>query len=195
MSDNSLYHYVVVIRNTNRRFINTLGFLLTAGSAVMFIREMLIVREVVLPLALGVAFIAGLLIWNFYSSRYHDKETYYSKALLIAGLVWTKMPFFEWLFFAFVALALLEYQAKHPLEIGFSPGQVVFNTLFKRRFQWKDLSNVVLRDGLLTIDFNNNKLFQKEIDEGESEASEEEFNAWCNRQLSGTENAPVADME
>ena len=93
------------------------------------------------------------------------------------------MPYFEWLFFVFVALALLEYQARHPLEIGFSSRQVVFNTLFKKKFSWSELSNVLLRDGLLTIDFDNNRLFQREIDEGESEASEEEFNAWCLRQL------------
>ena len=183
MADHTAYHYVVVIRNPNVRIVNLFGLLLSVASAIMFITQMMILREVVLPYLIGVAFIAGLLMWNLYSAKYRDKEIYYSKALLIAGLVWTKMPFYEWLFFVFVALALLEYQAKHPLEIGFSSRQVVFNTLLKRRFSWTELSNVILRDGLLTIDFRNNRLFQKEIDEGESEASEEEFNSWCNRQL------------
>src|SRR5699024_7238229 len=99
------------------------------------------------------------------------------------GLVWTKMPYFQWLVFVFVALALLEYQARLPLEIGFSSRQITFNSLLKRRYQWRDINNVVLRDGLLTIDFENNRLFQKEIDEGEKEASEKEFNIWSMDQL------------
>lgn len=183
MADQHLYQYVVVIKNAGTRYIDIIGFLLTAGSALMFTRQMIISAEVVVPYLIGVIFIVGLLLWNFYQSRFRDRETYFSKALLIAGLVWTKMPYLEWLFFAFVVLALLEYQARHPLEIGFSSRQVVFNTLFKKRFAWEDLSNVMLRDGLITIDFNDNRLFQREIDEGESEASEEEFNAWCDRQL------------
>jgi hypothetical protein len=93
------------------------------------------------------------------------------------------MPYWQWLVFVFVALALLEHQAKHALEIGFSSKEIVFNSLFKKRHQWSELTNVMLKDGLLTVDFKNNKLFQKEIDEGEQEASEEEFNLWCRKQL------------
>jgi len=43
----------------------------------------------------------------------------------------------------------------------------------------------VLKDGLLTLDFKNNRLMQKEIadDEDEDDADEEEFNTWCRDQL------------
>ncbi len=143
---------------------------------------MILAGEVILVYLAGVLFIAGLLIWNFIRIR-KKHLIYFSKALLIAGLVWTKMPYFQWLVFVFVALALLEYQARLPLEIGFSSRQIIFNSLLKRRYQWRDINNVVLRDGLLTIDFENNRLFQKEIDEGEKEASEKEFNNWCMEQL------------
>ena len=39
-----------------------------------------------------------------------------------------------------------------------------------------------MKDGLLTIDFVNNRLFQKEIDSGDNEASEQEFNQWAMKQ-------------
>lgn len=183
MPATSLYHYIVVIKNEHSRYVNIIGFCLSIGSAIFFLREMFILGTIVLPYLIGVVFISGLLVWNYFQSQKEDTEIYYSKALLIAGLIWTKMPYFEWLIFVLVALALLEYQAKHPLEIGFSPALIVFNTLVKKRYSWSAVSNVILRDGLLTVDFKNNKLFQKEIDEGESEATEKEFNEWCEEQL------------
>jgi hypothetical protein len=178
-----LYQYIVVIRNEHSRYINFIGFLLAVGSVVLFIRELVLANKMDIPLVLGIVFIVGVLIWNFHFSRKPGYEVYYSKALLIAGLVWTKMPYFQWLIFVFILLALLEYQAKHPLEIGFSNEQVTFNTLFKKRYSWTQLNNVILKDGLLTVDFTDNRIFQKEVNEGESEATEEEFNAWCRQQL------------
>ena len=131
----------------------------------------------------GVLFIAGVFIYNIYRARSENKEVSYSKALLISAIIWTKMPYGEWLIFVFVLLAFLEYQAKLPLEIGFSPKQVVFNSLIRKRYAWSDLTNVLLKDGLLTVDFQNNKLFQKLVDDGENEATEEEFNDWCRKHL------------
>ena len=154
------------------------GFLLTTGSAVLFAREMIFRNQIILPYLAGIIFIAGLLVWNAYLYYKTDREIYYSKALLIAGLVWTKMPYFEWLVIVFAFLALLEYQAKRTPEIGFAEDHIMFNTLFRKKVSWSEIDNVVLRDGWLTIDFKNNKLFQKEIDSGESEASDDEFNEW-----------------
>jgi hypothetical protein len=180
-----LYTYIIVLRNESARYVNIVGFILTTGSALLFVREMLIRNEVILPYILGVIFIAGLLAWNVFAYYKLEKEVYYSKALLIAGLVWMKMPYFEWLVFILPVLALLEYQAKLSPEIGFSNDQIVFNRLFKKKYAWNEIDNVVLKDGLLTIDFKNNKLFQKEIDSGENEATEDEFNAWCRNSKDG----------
>ena len=189
MKNSKLYTYVVVIRNENRRFINWTGFLLSLLSALLFTLEMIESGRIILPLFIGVVFIAGVILYNIYRSRSENKEISYSKALLIAAIIWTKMPYGQWLIFVFVVLAFLEYQAKLPLEIGFSSRQVVFNSLFRKRYAWSDLSNVLLKDGLLTVDFQNNKLFQKLVDDGENEATEEEFNEWCRQHLVSTQAA------
>ena len=183
MSDSRLYQYIVVLKNEHSRYANFIGFFLCIGSAILFLREMLRASTVSLPYLLGIIFILGLLVWNYFTYRKGEKEIYYSKALLIAGLVWTRMPYSEWLVFVFVALAFLEYQAKLPLEIGFSSEQIVFNGLIKKKYSWQAIDNVILKDGLLKVDFKNNKIFQKEIDSGENEASEQEFNSWCREQL------------
>ena len=95
-----------------------------------------------------------------------------------------KMPYFQWLVFLFIILALLEYQAKYSIEIGFSDNEIVINSLFKKRYSWKDFSNIVLRDGLLTLDFTNNRILQREVEDDEDDdADEDEFNDYCNKQL------------
>ena len=178
MAENNSYPYIIVLKNESSRYVNVFGFLLTVGSAVMFAREMIFRNEIILPYLAGIVFIAGLLIWNVFLYYRSDKEIYYSKALLIAGLVWTKMPYFEWLVIVFAFLALLEYQAKKSPEIGFAEDHIMINRLFRKKVSWNEIDNVVLRDGWLTVDFKNNRLLQKEIDTGESEASDEEFNEW-----------------
>ena len=181
--ENPSYPYIIVMKNASSRFVNITGLLLSVGSAAFFIREMLVMNKVVPAYMAGALFIAGFVAWSWYANYRRDRTIYYSKAILVAGLVWTKMPYFEWLVFVFALLALLEYQAKRPPEIGFSHEHVVFNGLIRKRYPWKDIENVILKDDLLTIDFKNNRLYQREIDSGENEAGEEEFNECCRRKL------------
>jgi hypothetical protein len=132
---------------------------------------------------LGVIAVLGFVLWNLYQAG-KGRKVYYSRALLIAALVWMKMPYFQWLVFVFIILALLEYQAKHSLEIGFSDKAILYNSLFKKRYTWNQFSNIILKDNLLTLDFTNNRLLQLEVeDDEESEADEEEFNEYCQRHL------------
>lgn len=93
------------------------------------------------------------------------------------------MPFMQWLGIFLVLLSLLEKHARLPLEIGFTNDKIVFNTIFRRKFYWNEFNNVLLKDGLLTIDFKNNNLFQKITIDDEGDADEEEFNEYCSKQL------------
>ncbi|MBL7698345.1 MAG: hypothetical protein JNK79_09310 [Chitinophagaceae bacterium] len=175
------YPYIIVLKNDTSRYVNVFGFLLSTGSAVLFAREMLFRNMVIMPYLLGIIFIAGLLTWNAFIYYKTDRDIYYSKALLIAGLVWTRMPYFQWLVAVFAFLALLEYQAKKPVEIGFAEDHIMLNKLFRKKIAWSEITNVVLKDGVITIDFKNNRLLQREIDKGENEASEQEFNDWVSK--------------
>ena len=180
-----VYQYVVVLKNQHTKYINVLGFLLGILSIVFFVNELLEPGQTGFVYLIGVVFIAGVLIWNVYHSVYKHEKVYYSRALLIAALVWMKMPYYQWLSFVFIILALLEYQAKFAVEIGFSDNEIKLNTLFKKKYRWSDFTNIVLKDGILTLDFANNKILQREIedDDEEDDADEKEFNDYCQRQL------------
>lgn len=178
-----VYQYIVTLKNTHNRYIDLLGILLSLASVLFFIREMVLTGHVGFAYLLGSLFVTGVLIFNFIQAG-KGKKVYYSRALLIAALVWMKMPFFQWLTFLFIILALLEYQAKYSLEIGFSDKEVVINSLFKKKYPWSAFSNIMLKDGLLTLDFASNRILQREIEETEEdEADEDEFNDYCKKQL------------
>jgi hypothetical protein len=182
-----VYDYVVTIKNKHNRYVDVVGILLSLFSVVcftwQFIQSLQLSPSPTLAPPLGVIAVLGFVIWNLYQAG-KGRKVYYSRALLIAALVWMKMPYFQWLVFVFIILALLEYQAKHSLEIGFSDKQIFYNSLFKKIYNWNQFSNIVLKDNLLTLDFTNNRLLQLEVeDDEESEADEEEFNEYCQKQL------------
>ena len=52
-----------------------------------------------------------------------------------------------------------------------------------KEINWPELQNIILKDGILTIDFRNDKLIQQEIEENEF-IIEKEFNEFCKQQLS-----------
>lgn len=133
------------------------------------------------------------------SQRKNGSQVRYKYWLLTAGVAWLGMPYLQWLSIFFFVLTFLEYQAKYPLEIGLSDDRVVINTLFKQRFDWSAFNNIVLKDGLLTLDFKTNRILQKEVlDDEEGDAEEDEFNDYCLQRLrlaagTGTEGAGVKE--
>jgi len=178
-----VYQYVVTLKNQNNRYIDILGLLLSIFSVVCFTWELLRSDHVSFAYLIGAVAVLGFIVWNL-TLQAKKRKVYYSRALLLAALVWMKMPYFQWLVFVFIILALLEYQAKYAIEIGFSDNVIVINSLLKRRYDWKQFSNIVLKDGLLTLDFTNNRILQREVEDDEDDdADEDEFNEYCRKQL------------
>jgi hypothetical protein len=178
-----VYQYVVTLKNQNNRYLDLLGLFLSIFSVICFAWELVRSTNVSVAYLIGSVAVLGFVVWNLMLAAKKQK-VYYSRALLIAALVWMKMPYFQWLVFVFIMLALLEYQAKYAIEIGFADNEIVFNSLFKKRYDWKQFSNIVLKDGLLTLDFTNNRILQREVeDDEEDDASEDEFNEYCRYHL------------
>lgn len=183
-----VYQYVVSLRNQHNKYIDLLGIFLSIASVLFFVRELILDQYTSIAYWIGAIFVSSVLIWNLVQSS-KGKKVYYSRALLIAALVWMKMPFLQWLAFLFIMLALLEYQAKYSLEIGFSDKEIVVNSLWKKRYQWSQFTQILLKDGLLTLDFANNRIFQREVDDDEEDdADEEEFNTYCLQQIKKSSN-------
>ncbi|MGB8194859.1 MAG: hypothetical protein WCF67_23190 [Chitinophagaceae bacterium] len=183
------FPYVVVLKNRASLPFSLLGIFLNVISCLFFFWYFVlpsngITKSIDIWLVLGLSVVIAILVRNiYYSSK--GRKVFYNYAYLLTAILWLAMPMLQWLFIAFVILALLERQVKFPLEIGFSENQIVLNTFFKKRYQWSQLTNVMLKDGLLTMDFANNRLLQREVEDepDEDDATEEEFNQFCRQQL------------
>ena len=105
--------------------------------------------------------------------------------MLFAAIGWVIGPQQNiWMGLLFAVAAIIEKQVKFASEIGFSKEEIAFNTFpNKKKIDWTELNNVVLKDGLLTLDKKDNTLIQKEIDETVSSLLESEFNNFCKTQL------------
>jgi hypothetical protein len=197
------YQYLVILKKESERTTDLLSFLLCLFSAMFFLYFAVHFQRFSssksldsgfaysIPLSsqtfylclVAVIIIAGL-IFNLIRRR--RKQVRYRSFLLLAAVGWIAVTPMPWIAAIFVILFFLEHQTKRPLEIGFDLDRIVINSLIRRRYAWTDLTNVVLKDDLLTLDFKNNKLLQKEVvdDEDEDNADEEEFNMYCRQRLS-----------
>jgi len=181
------YQYVVTLRRDNEKAVDIISFCLCFLSILAFIFEQINSQKFNFFFSIAAALVGFGLIYNFFSAK-KGVRVRFKNWLLIAGVFWLGMSYLQWLSAVFFLLAFFEYQAKYPLEVGFSNEMVVINTLFKRKIPWSDFNNVMLKDGLLTLDFKNNKLFQKEaLDDDEDDADEDEFNDYCRQQLKGAQ--------
>lgn len=204
------YPYVVILKKTGQRATDLLSILLCLISAFCFGFIGLHAfddfatgaasnadlhhqgfAETWMAMFLAFVLLVGLAVTLFLRRRIGSKRIRFRYVLLFAALGWLFFTPVPWVGALFLALAFLEAQTKRPLEIGFDTDQVVINTLIKQRFSWDVFNNVILKDGLLTLDFKSNRLIQKEVadDDEDDDADEDEFNAYCRDRLAAADRA------
>jgi hypothetical protein len=178
------YQYVVILKKNSERATDLLSILLCFLSAIIFLYVQFGQAHPNYFRFIAAAILIGLAL-NAIGRRRSGRRISYRYLLFVAAMGWIDMPFLPWISIFFILLAFLEYQTKRPLEIGFDQDRVVINTLFRQRHDWTVFNNIILKDGLLTLDFKSNRLIQKEVadDDDEDDADEEEFNAYCRERL------------
>ena len=80
---------------------------------------------------------------------------------------------------------ILDTIARRQLIVHVNAEKISYPSWPKKEIEWIELSNVVLKDRLLTIDLKSNKLFQHEIINNDTD--ETEFNNFCKEQLNKAE--------
>lgn len=125
--------------------------------------------------------------WIFcFFQRRRGSIPYYRLGLLLASWGWYLQPNGLIIAGIFLIAALFERQAKFPYEIAIDPAGVVINTFPKKHYQWNELQNVVIKDDFITLDFKNNKLIQKQINEPVKPELAAELNQFCKALLTNS---------
>jgi hypothetical protein len=181
---NETHPYVVVLKSNNKKIIEQTGWLSSLFSIVLFFFSLYQDPNKIGTYAFAIATIIALIIIAIRKKQ--KKNIAFFPLLNIAGagmILTTDIPFIGILL---LIAAIVERRISIKKEIGFSDAGIKFNYKRGKIVLWSELNNVMLRDGLLTIDFNNNTLIQVDTDDEENadyEVTEDEFNAYCRTQL------------
>lgn len=175
------FDYIVVLKQRDFKLVDNISIMMLLLAIIVLLEKALtpFSNASVFPLAVA-TLISGWIIFTFIKKR-NGKTGYYRIGLLFAAwglFVTLKMPY-TLITAIYVIAAVMEKQVKFVREVAFDTTEVVFNTFPRRHFQWNELSNIILKDGLLTIDFKNNKLIQSEIDAQTTPELEKDFNEFC----------------
>lgn len=178
-----VYDFVIELKRPSYRLINGVSQLMYLLSIVVFCL-ILFQKEAVRPIVLYITII-GIILWWIYCliAEKKNHQPYYRMGLLMAAAGWFFISNGRWITLIYVIAAILEKQAKFPQEIAFADDEIVFNSFPKQHYAWSDMKNVILKDGIITVDFKNNKLLQKEIQSGSTAQDEKEFNEFCRIKL------------
>ena len=100
----------------------------------------------------------------------------------VCAVVWYTEGFW-WLTIMLFLFILLDFTAYKKLIVDITDKKIIVPYILQRTIDWSEVNNVILKDGLLTIDLRNNKLFQQLILNADDHINEKEFNDFCRQQL------------
>ncbi len=132
----------------------------------------------------GAVLCAAALGVDFYlrSVKKNAGKPYRDLCLLLITITWIALGNW-WAAFINVVLALLFQVSQRQLKVSIDKEVILYPSFPQRKIQWDELNNLILKDGLLTIDFKNNKILQSEIIDSSAQLNEKEFNDFCREQL------------
>ena len=181
------YDYIVTLKpNVNYKAVDLVSQLLIFIAIILAVYYAAMQTNWRDQLLMGVL-AAGLLGGWFFTRHMNGK---YSKTLAFSGIALfivarnTGMTNNAlWILIAYAVAGLLEWQIKFKQEIGFDEEGITLNSFPKKYYPWHEVSNVVLKDDIITVDLYNNKIIQREIDSEIDEETEVEFNQFCRSHL------------
>lgn len=115
---------------------------------------------------------------------YKKKKRLMSNALLLVviALFWSRTEYNAGIWINLL-LAGLYFISTRKLTIGISDEGVNYPTFPARNIPWGEVSNLILKDDILTIDLKNNKIYQHQIEYSDNTVNEPEFNDFCRTKL------------
>jgi len=99
--------------------------------------------------------------------------------LLINAVCWFTLQ--RWLAgILMLVFAVMEYYINRHLEIIIDDGSIRYPSFPPKIFHWKDVEQIIMKDGILTIDMKDNRLFQFSLpSESMAGINVDRFNEFC----------------
>ncbi|MES2332922.1 MAG: hypothetical protein V4539_25160 [Bacteroidota bacterium] len=181
--------YIIELKRPSYLVIDLISRLMLMIAIAMFSYTIYLIHAVNWFTIVFALLVIGMIGWWVHCTRKQKKEAivYYRLGLLLATIGWVigykNFGGPLWIPILYFIAVAFEKQVKFPKEIAFNEEGIIINSFPQRSYRWALLSNVVLKDCILTIDFRNNQLIQKETQEDTTVQEEKEFNEFCRKQL------------
>ncbi|MEY4381895.1 MAG: hypothetical protein RJA92_1275 [Bacteroidota bacterium] len=178
-----VYEYIIVLKKRSFVFINRVSLLMITIAALLL--SVQVILHGYQNTLIYITIILLMVAWTAFTMLKNKKgrPSLYRISLLLGAWGIFIQPYLSWLAFVYVAAAVFEKQVKFPEEIAFDNDEVIINSFPKKRYTWDAFQNIVLKDGLLTLDYKNNTLFQKQIESSVEKELEDAFNLFCQERL------------
>lgn len=124
----------------------------------------------------------GLIVLIPLYVRSKDVKIETSIIFIILMTAWVSTGYW-WVAVINFVFEIFQITAMRKLIVKIKPDVVIYPSFPQKQISWNELSNLILKDGLLTIDFKNNKIIQQTIAEDSVTIDEKEFNEFCREQL------------
>jgi hypothetical protein len=173
-------NFVIALKNEKLKTYTIISWLIIALNAVALMYTGITKKSIIDNLPY---FSAALLICIFALRWMIKRETIenemISLSFSVAIITWIVIQLY---LIAAAVLLLFIFQeiSRRTLLVLVFEDSISYPSFPKRIIEWKELNNVVLKDGLLTIDLKNNRVFQNET---LSVVYEPEFNEFCQSRI------------
>ena len=140
-----------------------------------------------------IIFLAGALllltavIFSFYLLKHKNEKVVpvLKTGLVLSTIIWAMSKIYIAAAICLVLLTLY-HMSRRQIALRVEDERLVYSSYPEKVISWNDLSNVILKDGLLTVDLKNNHIIQSEILRSTGDINEKEFNDFCSQRLAST---------
>jgi hypothetical protein len=115
----------------------------------------------------------------------NEKRRSYSRLAIFFAIVNIAAIILKWWLAIFLIPIYIFYRiSTRKLTVSVGNNRISYPSYPARSIEWKELSNLILKDGILTLDFKNNRIIQQAVDEDFQNPDEKEFNEFCKQRIS-----------
>jgi hypothetical protein len=173
-----MFTFVLKENKTGLEILTTRILLAVAGIAVL-----LYANEISYTIKISAALTLFLGSYFLQMIAKKLKITRVAVLLIATGVLWIGTHSFICAGILCCYAVLLNFLQKKP-EVIIDKNKIVLKKLFKEdAYEWEAFTNIILKDGLLTLDFADNKLLQLNIDDHKTTVHESLFNSFCSERL------------
>ncbi|HLF47073.1 MAG TPA: hypothetical protein VI548_11645 [Chitinophagaceae bacterium] len=173
--------YEIVLLNEKEKFYKIINWILLALNfiAIFFLTLSIHFTKT------GPLILSALALFSVFSIHYFKrgkKNIIHSTPFFIFSLAWFATDFW-WAGVLNLFFMVLSILSLRKLVVTVTEVNITYPFIFFNKINWIDLNLIILKDGILTIDFKNNKLIQQLIDDTKCAVDEKEFNDFCKSRL------------